>query len=125
MLASPVSELTWRTMSLITTQNNWSLRKEIFDYLVGQIENGKLKPGSLINVRQLTEELDVSRTPLREALAQMEVKEIGIRGGYSSGVTFRVNLEEDLSYEAQLGYRDKGAIFTMIRQKHLVFIIRR
>jgi DNA-binding GntR family transcriptional regulator len=61
-------------MSPITTQNNWSLRKEIFDYLVGQIENGNLKPGSLINVRQLTEELNVSRTPLREALAQMEVQ---------------------------------------------------
>jgi DNA-binding GntR family transcriptional regulator len=61
-------------MSPITTKNNWSLRKEIFDYLVGQIENGKMKPGSLINVRQLTEELNVSRTPLREALAQMEVQ---------------------------------------------------
>ena len=61
-------------MSPITTQNNWSLRKEIFDYLVGQIENGQLKPGAFINVRQLTEELNVSRTPLREALAQMEVQ---------------------------------------------------
>ena len=61
-------------MSPITTQNNWSLRKEIFDYLVGQIEKGELKPGSLINVRRLTEELKVSRTPLREALAQMEVQ---------------------------------------------------
>ena len=61
-------------MSPITTQNNWSLRKEIFDYLVGRIENGQLKPGSLINVKRLTEELNVSRTPLREALAQMEVQ---------------------------------------------------
>ena len=61
-------------MSPITTQNNWSLRREIFDYLVGQIEKGELKPGSLINVRRLTEELKVSRTPLREALAQMEVQ---------------------------------------------------
>lgn len=61
-------------MSPITTQNNWSLRKEIFDFLVGQIEKGALKPGSLINVRRLTEELNVSRTPLREALAQMEIQ---------------------------------------------------
>ena len=61
-------------MSPIITQNGWSLRKEIFDYLVGQIESGKLMPGSLINVRRLTEELNVSRTPLREALAQMEVQ---------------------------------------------------
>lgn len=61
-------------MSPITTQNNWSLRREIFEYLVGRIEKGELKPGSLINVRRLTEELKVSRTPLREALAQMEVQ---------------------------------------------------
>ena len=61
-------------MSPITTQNGWSLRKEIFDYLSSQIEKGTLKPGSLINVRKLTEELKVSRTPLREALAQLEVQ---------------------------------------------------
>ena len=53
------------------------------------------------------------------ALAQMEIKEVGIRGGYTSGVTFRVNLEEALSYEGQLGYRDQGAIFTVIRQQHI------
>jgi hypothetical protein len=52
------------------------------------------------------------------AFSQFYAKEVGIRGGYTSSITFRVNLEEDLSYEAQLGYRDKGAIFTMIRQKH-------
>lgn len=61
-------------MSPITTQNSWSLRKEIFEYLSSQIEKGTLKPGSLINVRNLTEELNVSRTPLREALAQLEVQ---------------------------------------------------
>lgn len=61
-------------MSPIVTQNDWSLRREIFDYLSSQIEKGTLKPGSLINVRKLTEELKVSRTPLREALAQLEVQ---------------------------------------------------
>ena len=33
-----------------------------------------MTPGSLINVRRLSEELTVSRTPLREALAQLEVQ---------------------------------------------------
>jgi len=49
--------------------------------------------------------------------SQFYNKEVGIRGGYSSGITFRVNLEEDLSYEAQLCYRDNGGIFTMFRQQ--------
>ena len=50
--------------------------------------------------------------------SQYYVKEIGIRGGYTSGITFRVNLDEALSYEGQLGYRDHGGIFTVIRQQH-------
>ncbi len=33
-------------------------------------------PGALINVRRLTEELNISRTPLREALAQMEAQDL-------------------------------------------------
>lgn len=52
------------------------------------------------------------------AFSQFYNKEVGLRGGYSSGITFRVNLEESLSYEAQLSYRDKGGIFTMFRQQH-------
>jgi len=54
------------------------------------------------------------------AFSQFYAKEVGLRGGYSSGITFRVNLEEDLSYEGQLLYRDNGAIFNIIRQKHRV-----
>ena len=52
------------------------------------------------------------------AFSQFYAKEFGIRGGYSSGFTFRVNLDETLSYEGQLAYRDNGAIFSVIRQRH-------
>ena len=52
------------------------------------------------------------------AFSQFYANEVGLRGGYSGGITFRVNLEENLSYEGQLSYRDNGAIFTMIRQQH-------
>jgi hypothetical protein len=53
------------------------------------------------------------------AFSQFYAKEVGLSGGYTAGVVFRVNIEEDLSYEAQLGYRDQGAIFSMVRQQHL------
>ena len=33
------------------------------------------------------------------AFSQFYNKEVGIRFGYSSGITFRVNLEEMLSYD--------------------------
>lgn len=52
------------------------------------------------------------------AFGQFYPMEVGFRGGYSLGATFRANIEEDLSYEGQLVYRNQGAIFTMLRQKH-------
>ena len=52
------------------------------------------------------------------AFPQFYVKEIGSRGGYTAGFTFRVNIEETFSYEAQVSYRNNGAVFTVIRQKH-------
>ena len=82
-------------MSPIITQNNWSLRKEIFDYLSNQIESGVLIPGSLINVRQLTEKLNVSRTPLREALAQLEIQGL-VSILPQRGVRINVLMYEDL-----------------------------
>ena len=53
------------------------------------------------------------------AFSQFYPREIGLRGGYTAGITFRVNIENDLSYEAQLCYRNQGAIFTMLRLKHM------
>ena len=82
-------------MSPILTQNNWSLRKEIFDYLSSQIEKGALIPGSLINVRKLTEKLNVSRTPLREALAQLEIQGL-VSILPQRGVRINVLMYEDL-----------------------------
>jgi hypothetical protein len=52
------------------------------------------------------------------AFSQFYVKEVGVRGGYTSAFTFRVNLEEMLSYEAQVSYRSEGLIFNLIRQQH-------
>lgn len=52
------------------------------------------------------------------AFSQFYRREAGIRGGYTSAITFRVNLEEALSYEAQVSYRGNGLIFNLIRQRH-------
>ena len=82
-------------MSPIITQNSWSLRKEIFDYLSKQIEMGSLIPGSLSNVRKFTEKLNVSRTPLREALAQLEIQGL-VSILPQRGVLINVLLYEDL-----------------------------
>jgi DNA-binding GntR family transcriptional regulator len=61
-------------MNVPDISNRFRLRQQIFDFLYAQIEKGTLAPGSTINVKQLTQELNVSRTPLREALAQLEIQ---------------------------------------------------
>lgn len=44
--------------------------------------------------------------------------EAGIVGGYSSGLNFRAYLDEQLSYEAVLSFRNEGLQFNMYRQEH-------
>jgi len=61
-------------MNVPDISNRFRLRQQIFDFLYTLIEKGTLAPGSIINVKQLTQELNVSRTPLREALAQLEIQ---------------------------------------------------
>ena len=98
-------------MSAIDTQNNWSMRRQIFDYLSYQIEKGVLTPGSLINVRKLTEELKVSRTPLREALAQLETQ------GFVTIRPQRGVLINVLTYEELLNiYEILGALESQVLQ---------
>jgi len=98
-------------MFAIDTQYNWSLRRKIFDYLSNQIEKGVLTPGSLINVRKLTEELKVSRTPLREALAQLEAQ------GFVTILPQRGVLLNVLTYEELLNiYEILGALEAQVLQ---------
>jgi DNA-binding GntR family transcriptional regulator len=100
-------------MSPIITQNSWSLRKAVFDYLSGQIEKGALIPGSLINVRQLTEDLNVSRTPLREALAQLEIQGL-VSILPQRGVLINVLMYEDLLDLFEIiGALESQVIFTV------------
>ena len=103
-------------MPAIAIQNKWSLRKEIFAYLSNQIESGALTPGSLINVRKLTEELNVSRTPLREALAQLEIQGL-VSILPQRGVRINVLMYEDLLDLFEIiGTLESQVVFTVFDQ---------
>jgi hypothetical protein len=52
------------------------------------------------------------------AHAQDPIREAGIRGGLTSGFTYRQYLHESLSYEAILSYRKSGMQITLLRQVH-------
>jgi len=51
-----------------------SLREQVYDYLREAINRGELEPGSFIDQNRLSAELGTSRTPLRDALIQLETE---------------------------------------------------
>ncbi|MDO9508934.1 MAG: GntR family transcriptional regulator [Thermovirgaceae bacterium] len=51
-----------------------SLRFVVYDFFREQMQKGVLIPGSLINLKEISESLGISMTPLREALVQLETE---------------------------------------------------
>ena len=51
-----------------------SLREQVYDYLRVQMNEGKIRPGSFLNLNDISRELGMSRTPLRDALFQLEAE---------------------------------------------------
>ncbi|HEY69150.1 MAG TPA: GntR family transcriptional regulator, partial [Anaerolineae bacterium] len=51
-----------------------SLREQVYDYLRHAMNRGELAPGAALNLNQISRKLGVSRTPLRDALLQLEIE---------------------------------------------------
>jgi DNA-binding GntR family transcriptional regulator len=49
-----------------------SLKEQVYDYLREQLRSGDILPGTAINLDETSRKLGVSRTPLRDALLQLE-----------------------------------------------------
>lgn len=67
-----------------------SLADQVFERLEGEILGGKYQPGEMLTEALLTEDLGVSRTPVREALRRLEqehIVEISSKGILVLGVT--------------------------------------
>ena len=63
----------------ITPQNNFSnpsthllLRTQVYEYLRNELKAENLQPGMFISMNQLMKNLGISRTPLRDALLQLQ-----------------------------------------------------
>jgi DNA-binding GntR family transcriptional regulator len=51
-----------------------SLKEQVYDYLREQMRKGKILPGSAIDMQETSRQLGVSKTPLRDALLQLEME---------------------------------------------------
>lgn len=79
--------------SLFKTAKHGTLGTRIFDLLRDRILNGEYKSGQKLNELTLVKELNISRTPIREALKQLEleglVESIPNKGVYVRGFSPR------------------------------------
>lgn len=51
-----------------------SLKEQVYEYLREQMRIGEILPGSVIDMEETSEKLGVSKTPLRDALLQLEME---------------------------------------------------
>ncbi len=49
-----------------------SLREQVYEYLRGEMQAGRLVPGTFIKLNDISNQLGISRTPLRDAIIQLE-----------------------------------------------------
>jgi DNA-binding GntR family transcriptional regulator len=81
--------------------NRKSLSEVAYGRLLDMLRAGGLRPNDFINERQLARQLDVSRTPLREAIRRLEGEKILERQGSGTLVVRPVSIE-DLLYLCQV-----------------------
>ncbi len=59
-------------METKSTLNLKSLREQVYEHLRQAINRGALAPGAFIDLKRIGEDLGISKTPLRDALIQLE-----------------------------------------------------
>jgi len=99
-----------------------SLKEQVYEYLRQQMQNGELRPGAAINTENTSKILGISRTPLRDALLQLEMEGF-VSIMPRSGVRVNVLELQDIknSYEI-IGALESAAItaaFPKIKPLHL------
>ena len=52
-----------------------SLKEQVYEYLREQMHRGEILPGSAIDMEETSKKLGVSKTPLRDALLQLEMED--------------------------------------------------
>lgn len=70
---------------------------QIVDHIVREIELGTLMPGDVLEEKALVTQFGVSRTPVREALLQLDAQGILKRKPRGGAEVFKPNLEEFLA----------------------------
>lgn len=103
--------------------NQISLREQVYHFFCDAMQNGSLAPGLSINMNEISGKLGISKTPLRDAMIQLEtegfVTILPRRGVFVN----ELPLNEIKSYYEIIGALESSvllSVFGKIKSRHIV-----
>ena len=99
-----------------------SLREQVYEYFRSEIQAGRLIPGSFINLTEISEQLGISKTPLRDALIKLECDGFVTILPRRGIVVNKLTLDEIKNIVEIIGALESAAIvsvFNKIKPKHI------
>lgn len=99
-----------------------AIHKQVYEYLKNEIVGGNLEEGTRIVEEEFAEKLNISRTPLREALRMLEFEglvEVREKGGVMITKTTRKDVEEVVKIRVALETMILEELFDKITDKDI------
>jgi DNA-binding GntR family transcriptional regulator len=99
-----------------------SLREQVYHFFWQEMQNGVLVPGSSINLNEISKKLGISKTPLRDALIQLETEGFVTILPRRGVIVNKLPLHEIKGYYEILGALESSAllsVFDKIRNSHI------
>jgi DNA-binding GntR family transcriptional regulator len=87
-----------------------SLKEQVYEYLREELHKGRLLPGAVINMDETSRKLGVSKTPLRDALLQLEAESFVTILPRRGVVVKTLTLEDIKSYYEIIGSLESTAL---------------
>ena len=89
-----------------------SLKDQVYEFLRDKMEKGKIRPGSIINMDETSKMLGVSKTPLRDALLQLEMESFVSILPRRGVIVNPITLQDIKDYYGIIGALESTALFS-------------
>ena len=93
-----------------------SLKDQVYEYLRIQMEKGELRPGSFVNMEETSRKLGISKTPLRDALLQLEMENFVTIIPRRGVVVNPLTLKDIKNYYEIIGSLESQALLSAFRR---------
>jgi DNA-binding GntR family transcriptional regulator len=99
-----------------------SLREQVYHFISAEMQNGSLTPGSAIDMNAISKKLAVSKTPLRDALIQLESEGFVTIRPRRGIIVNELTLDEIKNFYEILGALESSVlatVFSKIKARHI------